>query len=228
MERLAGQSVQVVLLPADPSMTAVDFDPDLGQALPDRFTGQITHSVQLLGNGGVGSSHLLKTAQSDSNGAKAVLALARHGGVTVGLADGPGRYPLKGGSGTVATRLWSVAGAVRLALQAQDRVLGHLGERRRWAPAGPWEVSVALPGAKGTVLGALAAGWEDPERDFDPSVCAEEDPLITLELADVPRDDDARREALRRVLARVVNAFGTTTPLYLPANNTAGHVLDAY
>lgn len=215
MRRLDGQSVQVVLLPPDPSISAVGFDPDLAAVLPDRFAGQITDVVNGLGHQTVRSSHLLRTAHSNGdNGSRAVLALARHGGVTVGLSERTGRYPLQAGS-VVAQRLWGIAGAVRLALHAQELVLAHLAERGRWAPAGPWQISVALPGARGSVLGALASGWEEPDHAFEPNVCVEDDPFVALELADSPRGRDDRRQVLSRVLARVVNAFGTTTPLYL-------------
>ncbi len=78
------------------------------------------------------------------------------------------------------------------------------------------------------MLGAFAPGWEEPTHAFDVHQCAEDDPLVTLELADVPREIGDQDEALRRVLARVVNAFGTTLPLYLPSNNPAGGVLDEY
>lgn len=57
--------------------------------------------------------------------------------------------------------------------------------------------------------------------------CVEDDPLVTLELPALPADDQERREALRRVLARVVNAFGTTLPLYLPQDGS-GEVPDSY
>ncbi len=227
MGRLEGQAVQVVLLPSDPSAAGIDFDGRLAQDLPDRFSGQITNGVQLLGHVSASSAYLLKEAQSE-NGSRAVLALARHGGVVVGVGERVGRYFLNGRDGPVAQRLSVVVGAVRLAIGAQAAALAHLSGRGLWVPSGPWEVSVALPGARGAVLGAFASGWEEPDRSFDVYQCAEDAPLVTVELADVPGEVHARREALRRVVARVVNAFGTTLPLYLPHNNTAGEIADDY
>lgn len=227
MERLDGQAVQVVLLPSDPSVAAVEFDAALARALPDRFTGQISNGVQRLGHVSASSGHLLKEAQGEE-GSRGLLAVARHGGVLVGVGERSGRYFLNGKDGPVAQRLSVVSGAVRLAFAAQADALAHLAALDLWAPSGPWEVSVALPGARGAVLGAFASGWEEPDRAFDVFECGEDDPLVTLELADVPKDVHDRREALRRVLARVVNAFGTTLPLYLPHNNTAGEIPDEY
>ncbi len=154
--------------------------------------------------------------------------LIDHGGVLVGVGERSGRYLLNGKDGPVAQRLSVVSGAVRLAFSAQADALAHLTALDLWVPSGPWEASAALPGARGAVLGAFASGWEEPDRAFDVYECDEDDPLVTLELADVPTDVHDRREALRRVLARVVNAFGTTPPLYLPHNNTAGEIPDDY
>lgn len=229
MERLDDQSVQVVILPSDPSAAAVEFDALLARALPDRFTGQITNGVQLLGLVSTSSAHLLKEAQGEEGkGSRGLLAVARHGGVAVGIGGRSGRYFLNGKDGLLAQRLSVVSGAVRLAIAAQADAVAHLAALDLWAPSGPWEVSVALPGARGAVLGAFAQGWEEPDRAFDVHECVEDDPLVTLELAAPPTDLKERREVLRRVLARVVNAFGTTLPLYSPQNNTAGEVPDEY
>lgn len=226
MERLDGQSVQVVVLPSDPSVAAVDFDAALARALPDRFTGQIANGVQHLGHVSATSTHLIKEAQGEQ-GSRGLLALARHGGATVGVGGRSGRYFLNGKDGLVAQRLSVVSGAVRLAIAAQADAVAHLSALNAGTPAGPWEISVALPGARGAVLGALAPGWEEPDRAFDVHQCVEDDPLVTLELPAVPADAGERREALRRVLARVVNAFGTTLPLYLPQDGS-GEVPDGY
>lgn len=227
MARLDGQSVQVVLLPADPSATAVEFDIWLAQALPNRFTGRIANGVQLLGRESATTTHVLKEAQGE-NGSGAVLGLARHGGTVVGIGERAGRYFVDGEDGPVAQRLSVVAGAVRLAIKAQAAALENLSSRNRWTPDGPWEISVALPGARGTVLGALADGWEEPKNAFDVHECAEDDPLVTLELAAVPTEAREQREMLRRVLARVVNAFGTTLPLYLPSKAPEGEIPESY
>lgn len=226
MERLDGQSVQVVVLPSDPSVAAVEFDAALARALPDRFTGQIANGVQHLGHVSASSTQLVKEAQGEQ-GSRGLLAVARHGGVTVGIGERSGRYFLNGKDGPMAQRLSVVSGAVRLAIAAQADAIAHLSAQDAGAPAGPWEISVALPGARGAVLGAFASGWEEPDRAFDVYECVEDDPLVTLELPALPADDQERREALRRVLARVVNAFGTTLPLYLPQDGS-GEVPDSF
>lgn len=154
--------------------------------------------------------------------------MARHGGTAVGIGEQSGRYFVNGNDGLVAQRLSVVVGAVRLAVRAQSAVLAHLSERELWAPSGPWEVAVALPGARGAVLGALASGWDEPADAFDVHQCVEDDPLVTLELADIPREVHEQREVLRRAVARVVNVFGTTLPPYMPHGDSAGEIPDGY
>lgn len=229
MARVDGPAVQVVLLPPDPSVGAVEFDAELAGAMPGELTGVITNGVRVLGRVSTSSTHLFKEAAGDGGaGSRALLGVARHGGVVAGIAERSGRYPLGSDGGPQAQRLSAVSGAVRLAIRAQAAVLAHLSERGRWAPGGPWELAVALPGARGTVLGALADGWDEPGKGSDGHACVGDDPLVTLELDGVPGEIRAQREALRRVLSRVVNAFGTTLPLYLPAGSPEGEVPDAY
>lgn len=221
MGRLNGPALQVVLLPSDPLALAVDFDNMLAGELPDRFEGAISRSVQLLDREGSDSSHLLKIATGDANGDRAYLAVARHGGVSVGMAEKHAAYRI---GQQRALRLSAVSGAVRLALKAQHKALAALADRGRWTPDGPWELVLALPGATGSLLGAFAPGWSNVEEIDDPPVCLENDPVVRLELAVLPRDDRARDEVLLMALDRTVNTFGTRDPLYLHAHGQAGSV----
>lgn len=126
MGRLNGPALQVVLLPADPLAVSVDFDAALANEMPDRFEGAISRSVQLLGGEGADSSHLLKIAVGDGGGDRAFLVVARHGGVSVGVAERHVAYRL--GDQRVV-RLAAVSGALRLALKAQDAALRALADR---------------------------------------------------------------------------------------------------
>ena len=83
----------------------------------------------------------------------------------------------------MAQRPSVVSGTVRRAILPQADAVAHLAAMDLWAASGPWEVSVALPGALGAVLGAFASGWAEPDRAFDVYECGEDDPLVTLELA---------------------------------------------
>ncbi len=78
---------------------------------------------------------------------------------------------------------------------------------------------MALPGAPRAWLGAVADGWEPVEHSFDPPVCNTEDPLVRVEIESLPTGGNEQRGLLTRALGRVVNVFGTTAPLHLPAHN---------
>lgn len=221
MTRLNGPALQVVLLPSDPQALSLDFDDALARELPDRFEGTISNSVQLLGTEGTGSQHMLKIASGDEKGARALLALARHGGISVGMAERHVAYRL--GEARVV-RLCAVSGAVRLALKAQHAALRALADLNRWTPDRPWELTVALPGATGSYLGGFAEGWRETEHLDSPPLCVEPDPVVRVELPVLPRDVRDRDEVLLTALGRTVNAFGTTNPFHLNARNTAGGV----
>ncbi|MDP9460856.1 MAG: hypothetical protein M3Q22_11630 [Actinomycetota bacterium] len=162
MRVLDGQSVQVTLLPADPLARVTGFDEPLMSALPRDFTGQMARRCPAFGTEGLRSDHAMRLTQGDpARGHRAVLAVHRNGGVTVGLSDGEAVVEHDhGGERQRIYLLFMIVGAVRLALQAQEQVLGVLGERGT-APSGPWEISVALPGADGAWLGGAAQGWDD-------------------------------------------------------------------
>lgn len=226
MQRLDGQSVQVVLLPDDPLAVGVDFDAaeDLLRELPGRFEGTVARSVQLLHHDTADADHLIREQPGDA-GARGLLALARHGGTTVGLAEKPGAYVQ---SGYRTLRLSSVAGAVRLALTAQDAALTYLETHGRWTPEGPWELTVALPGARDSLLGGYAEGWRDADELDTPPQCREDEVLVRVELRAAPRDANDRDEVLRVMLGRVVNAFGTTTAFHMPARGQSGRVDPGY
>lgn len=87
MRVLDGQSVQVTLLPADPLAWVADFDQQLLEALPRAFTGQMARRCPTLGLEGLHSDHAMPLVQGDpERGHRAVLAVHRNGGVTVGLS----------------------------------------------------------------------------------------------------------------------------------------------
>ncbi len=159
MRVLDGQSVQVTLLPADPLARVTGFDEPLMSALPRDFTGLMARRCPAFGTEGLRSDHAMRLTQGDpARGHRAVLAVHRNGGVTVGLSDGEAVVEHDhGGERQRIYLLFMIVGAVRLALQAQEQVLGVLGERAT-APSGPWEISVALPGADGAWLGGRRRG----------------------------------------------------------------------
>jgi len=229
MRALDGQSVQVTFLPADPLAWVADFDEPLMSALPRHFTGRMTGQGLTLTQQDLLCDHMMRLAQGNTEGVhRAVGAVHRNGGVTVGLSEAEGLRDIDNyGERQRVSLLFVIVGAVRLALLAQEQVLAALDERNA-SPGGPWETSVALPGAAGAWLGGAAEGWEDLRHAFHRPTCAGPTPLVHAEMPAVPRGEDERRAALTRTVARVVNAFGTYSRLHIPRDDVSGVITDAY
>ena len=61
---------------------------------------------------------------------------------------------------------------------------------------GPWEVTLALAGTEGSLLGGLAEGWKQPFGGFnDATPCRDSNVLIRVERDDLPSAEDAREFA---------------------------------
>jgi len=94
----------------------------------------------------------------------------------------------------IVARLWSA-----LAVHA---------ELRASQVNGPWEVTLALAGTDGTVLGGLAEGWQEPMRGFhDSTQCRDSNVLIRVERDDLAGAEDARELAFM-LGGLIENAWG--------------------
>lgn len=73
---------------------------------------------------------------------------------------------------------------------------------------GPWEVTLALVGTEGSLLGGLAEGWEQPFGGFhDATPCRNSNVLIRVERDDLPSAGDAREFAFT-LGGLIENAWG--------------------
>jgi len=94
----------------------------------------------------------------------------------------------------IVARLWSA-----LAVHA---------ELRASQVNGPWEVTLALAGTDGTVLGGLAEGWQEPMGGFhDSTQCRDSNVLICVERDDLAAAEDARELAFM-LGGLIENAWG--------------------
>jgi len=116
---------------------------------------------------------------------------------------------------------------VRLALAAQVEV--HRLRAAKHLAAGPFELTVELPGAAGSILDGYASGWAGLQDGLDsPPFCTDSDALVRLEFGAVPTERDDIGRVLTQVMGRVVNLFGTDEPLYAPRMNIAAGVTYDY
>jgi len=100
--------------------------------------------------------------------------LHRHGGLEAAVAGISWQRRDQG------LRVFSLRHIVGLAWTALDI---QAGVAEQWDIDGPWEVTLALRGCRGAVLGGFAEGWQEPD-DFrsDHRVCLEEHALHRWEV----------------------------------------------
>lgn len=207
--RITDLSVAIMLLPADPLAPVLDFT-DAWPLIPHYLAGRLADGVGDLQHEEVTGSHVFRSSRSAADETVMAVGLARHGGVFAGVGH-PGRYRMDNGRPVV--RLSSIVGAVRVALTTQVNALAPTGERSV-APAGPWELTIAVPGARGAVLGAYASPqWGKVEDNEAPPTCTMEHPLVRLEIPEFP-DEAGLPALLAHAMSRAVNIFGTTTEFY--------------
>lgn len=224
--RLSAPTVAAVLLPPDPLAPAVEFDDALA-GVPSQLNGQIRNAVSLLNGEEITGTHALRLALDGYEGpAKFVAGVARHGGAVAGVGS-PGIYLTRSDPPQRIYRLFAVVAVVRAALVTQAAVLDRLGAVAG-LPDGPWELTVAAPGAQGALLGAYAPGWQSAEHVDFPPTCTAEQAVVRLEIEQFPTDRDGIASLLDRAMSRAVNLFGTSEPLYANAQNVAAGVATDY
>jgi len=218
MTRLGDPRLLVTILPSDPLRPAVEFD-DFEFAdvvLPQRFSGQTANGVSMLSYVASTSDSLIRFAKPGDQSARwwAFAALRSDGGVEVGMGSGA-RFDFGNDTplpGVGAYRLSVLVHAVRVAIATQARLCAKLGSD----DLSPFEMIVAIPDAKGTVMTAFAEGWGRPEHEFEVPSCLEEDPMVRTEVEAWPIDPGDQEQLLFRVASRVCASFDIHEPRFLP------------
>jgi len=184
--------------------------------LPQSFKGQTANGVSMLAYVVSTSDSLVRYARGNTVDSdwRAFVGLRCDGGVDVGIGsvarfEFGNEAPL---SGVGAYRLSVLVHAVRVAISTQARLCAKLGND----DLSPFEITVAIPDAKGTVLTAFAEGWGRPEHDFEVPSCLEEDPMGRMEVEAWPIDPGDQEELLFRVASRVCASFDIHEPRFLP------------
>lgn len=194
--------LRVAVLPADP----LDEQIRLSDKTKSWFE---EHTRQQASGGGVNlgvwtratTDAMVSYAQNrDDKGWNSYIGLLRSGGVDAALESV---------SWTSDDRalfyLTTVVGVVRSSLSLSASAI------EKWKVPGPYELTVAMTGTRGSYLGGFASGWRtswDDERDY----CVEPNLLLRWE-SDSPFDPD---EYTGRVGERIENAFGTTNRRFIP------------
>ncbi len=148
--------VRLLILPADPEATIVEFDEDTWNWwLADR-TDPITGSATQWTRGQRHSPTSEAMVRFDWNGDQTrwsrCVALHRNGGLELGLASSAVREH----EDTRFVLLIRIVGHLWWLLDLQRHVIGRLGE------SGPWETTLAMRGMQGAHLANVAEGWAQP------------------------------------------------------------------
>lgn len=217
-------SCVVALLPPDPLAPLLDFDAVTSSVIPQQFEGRTSRfgdaSLSEVVSTG---SHMLRVARDVGKPFRSLAGVARHGGVVAGA--GPAATYQHAGLRVI--RLDALTSTVRVALAAQEGV--HRLRAAKQLASGPFELTVALPGASGSLLGGYASGWNDLDDELDsPPACQDANAMIRVEIAAVPAEREAVGRLLTQIMGRIVNLFGTDEPLYAPRNNISAGVTHDY
>jgi hypothetical protein len=222
---LHGAGIGVVVLPADDLAQPIEFKDELVSRIPERFAGQTANGVASLDQVTTTSDALIRFAPgSEGEGWRGFVAVSRSGGVECGVGA-TSRYVIQSGissaSGSPVLRLYVLAHLVRVAVELQFKVIEWAGKYTTDTPiAGPFEIIVAVPDAKGTVLGGLNQGWEQPDDALlmPPPRAMETNVMVRVQVDDWPKTDEGIEALMFRTLDRACEAFGDRDQRYRNRN----------
>lgn len=219
MSRLNEPLLHVYVLPSNPLEPVLTFEDEAlaGLVLPQRFEGHTANGVSMLPDVTTTSGALLRFA-SGTEKWRAYAAVRRDGGVEVGIGSTACYESPRFDPPLRVYRLHVLIQAARVAVTTQARLLQRLLDNSidiEQFP--PYELGVAIPSAGGSVLGALAPGWDEPEHAFGDEVpsCREDDVLARMTQATWPVTDEDVEALVRDIGQRICNAFGRTHPAHI-------------
>lgn len=199
--RLDEVNVRCLVLPDDPERSLAVTDEEqlarLDSAVQEWGKAHNVNSPWGYGKSASGGATLYGFGNSSSGPWNQYLSLRADGGLEIGLGSRAvwTQNDIKCFFLTaVVARLWWA-----FAVQA---------ELRTPQADGPWEVTLALVGTEGSLLGGLAEGWTEPFQGFhDMAPCREPNVLIRIEHEKISSAEDA--EGLAFALGGLIeNAWG--------------------
>jgi hypothetical protein len=217
-------AVRLLILPPDPEAATVELDSKLGEWLkddhPNPFGGPPTDWGRQTKPSAEAAVRFESYTNEQWNWGR-FLALHRHGGMECGMGEEVvGRWNQGEDASEVKVfRLVPIVGRLWCALGLYSEA------QEAYGITGPFEVSLAIRGTRGSVLGNLGAGWEEPSDAIalTPPTCPENHVLIRREVEMWPKDEGCHDLAIslgaaiedawgveeRRFLARIGDASGS-------------------
>jgi hypothetical protein len=214
--RFPEPSTRIVILPADPFRSELEFNADLWEWWAEEREAPFGGPVRW--NTSLPTADAAVRVQGYGDKWEACLALHRYGGIELVSDD---FYSSRDGGHTL--RLVRTVALLWIALDAQSWVLQHL------EVDGPWQVLVALHGTKGALLGNVAAGWMEP-HDFmahDPPRCPDPNVVLIRELDVYPTEPDTIRDLAIDLGGRIEDAWGMKERRFLARTGEGAGDFDA-
>lgn len=210
--RLESVSVQMLLLPADPEADVIEITDGFSTWLEGQRSLDLDGVTVQLPQSARRTAHALALADAYGDDTwNSYLAVHRSGALEFGLGTAGGWEGRdRGGNDVRIIGLTSTVARVWALL----RLAAVLAERD--AIEGPFLLTVAVPRAAGSLLGALGEGWAQP-GDFQNSIgaCRDAALLWRFELAGLPDADEAARRLAYSVGDRLEDAWGCRQRRYL-------------
>jgi hypothetical protein len=204
-------SVRLLVLPGDPEEHRIDFDEaflawwttesaDPHTDGPTFFGTEITFTADA-------AFHYRSVSEKQW---VRYLAVTHAGALEMGLGrDAAYELPRSVGGEVPVFRLLTVVGRTAAALDRYVEVI------QRYGTEGPWEISLALIGTRGSLLGDFATGWaEAGHPNHDGRQCAQPNVLMHRELLTWPTRDEAIALA-HRLGDQMENSWGGSWRRYV-------------
>lgn len=210
--RLREPTVQALLLPSDPEAEALNIDDALWAWLEAQKSVAVDGRAVRFGDQKYPTAHAaaLVSGYGSKEPWNSYLAVHRSGVIELGLGDRGGWERQNREGETV--RMFNLISIVTYTW-AMLTFAAALDERV--APEGPRQLTIALRGTKGALLGNVGEGWAEPDS-FQNTVggCGEENLLWHLNIEESPNDEAQKRLAYG-VGDRIEDAWGVAQRRYL-------------
>jgi len=204
-------AVRLLVLPADPECSCVEFDDDFWAWYCVDLEDPVSGDRSNWGSACRPTANAAVRTDARRELAGRYIAVMRHGGLELGL----GREAVYAVRDTVECfGLLTIVGRIWCALEQYRGVI------QRFKVAGPWQVTLALLQTEGRVLGNVATGWQDPIQFGDALVCRERNLVHVVEVCEWP-DAKGTEQLAYRLGARIEDSWGYKSRRFIARQGSA-------
>lgn len=221
--RLRTPSVRILVLPADPEANILPVDDGLWAWMKNVQVMDVGGRNVRVGTQEIPTAHAAALVDSYGDGQPwtSYVAIHRSGAVEYGLGD-RGAWERNDSN----DKLVRVFNLVSIVMRTWALLKIATAFRERVMPPDPYQLTIALRGTGGALLGNLGEGWAEP-MSFENTVpgCADSHLLWHRELTEWPDDAEAQRLAFG-VGDLIEDAWGVAERRYLALRGSLAGQLD--